>query len=343
MSIVSHSSRMVRLFICCIALLFAACSKQALEGPAPSEPLPPTSPTLPPYLLANTWDKLSWTSIPGNPVTSHTTPLVVNDQLHVLTNWVLYQFDAGQATWNQVSSDVEFKNARYLFSYQSKAYFLKWEKYLKAYDVNTKTWTDKANYPGAGTSAGAYTATAFKGYVMGGLSNNDATPGLHAENWEYDFVSDTWTKRANTPGWPRYLASSFAVGDKIYFGTGETLITKAPFNGPIYKVPTPLKDWWEYNTSTNTWTQKADFGGGVRRNLEGFVLKGKVYAGAGDVGDPNLMPHDLWRYDPGSNTWFERKYIPVIPDPWNELRYAGTSVGGYATTTKVDQVWQYRP
>lgn len=346
MSTVLCSTRTVSLFICCMVLLLAGCSKQALEGPAPSAPLPTTSPILPPYLLANTWDKLSWTGIQVNPAPSFSPPFVVNDQLHVLGDWVFYQFNAGQATWNQVGSDIEFKNARYLFSYQSKAYFLKFGKYLKAYDVNTKTWTDKANYPGAETSAGAYTATASKGYLMGGSSGVDANlnPVLHSENWEYDFVNDTWTKRANTPGWPRYRSCSFAVGDKIYYGTGETVITKVQLSsGIITKTPTPLKDWWEYNTVTNTWTQKADFGGGVRCGLKGFVLKGKVYAGAGDLGVDNTLTHDLWRYDPGSNSWFERKYIPVLPDPWNRLYYVGTSGAGYATTSKVDQVWQYHP
>jgi N-acetylneuraminic acid mutarotase len=342
MSIDLRSSRMVRLFICCIALLFSACSKQALEGPAPTEPLPPTSPTLPPYIPSNTWQELS---ISGSAF-GFANPFVVDNQVYICSQQQLYHYDAVNGTTSLVDSDEEFKMGVYLFSHQSKAYFLKWKKDLWAYDMNTHTWTDKANYPGSDTYEGTSAATATKGYIMGGQSGVDANQFVvvHAENWEYNFANDTWTKKANTPGWPRHRGCSFAVGDKIYFGTGETFVIKIQVN-PVkaYQEPMQLKDWWEYNTLTNTWTQKADFGGGIRKNASGFVVNGKVYAGAGRHEGYQIQMSDLWRYDPSSNTWLNQKTCPIVSDIWDKLEYVGTNSFGYGINDDFNEFWRYQP
>ena len=62
-----------------------------------------------------------------------------------------------------------------------------------------------------------------------------------------DTMPATWTQKANFP-FIREGAVSFSIGTLGYLGTGE--------QGSVYK-----KDFWEYNPSTNAWTQKADFGG----------------------------------------------------------------------------------
>ena len=54
---------------------------------------------------------------------------------------------------------------------------------------------------------------------------------------------------------PRYGAVGFSIGSKGFIGTG------VDFFGNYYN------DFWEYNPATNTWTQKANFGGISRMML----------------------------------------------------------------------------
>src|ERR1041385_9551292 len=57
------------------------------------------------------------------------------------------------------------------------------------------------------------------------------------------------------------------------------------------------------------WTQKADFGGGVRYEPVAFSIGGKGYAGlgvtwAGSAYDYNHQ--DWWEYDPATNVWTQK-------------------------------------
>lgn len=58
-----------------------------------------------------------------------------------------------------------------------------------------------------------------------------------------------WTQKADFAGSPAWGAVSFSIGNKGYMGTGET---SSGFSN----------EFWEYDPLTDTWAQKADFGGG---------------------------------------------------------------------------------
>jgi outer membrane protease len=55
-----------------------------------------------------------------------------------------------------------------------------------------------------------------------------------------------------------------------------------------------------FETTCNTWAQKADFGGSVRYDATGFSIGSKGYLGTGYDGIPR---NDFWEYDPATNTW----------------------------------------
>jgi N-acetylneuraminic acid mutarotase len=63
------------------------------------------------------------------------------------------------------------------------------------------------------------------------------------------------------------------------------------------------KDFWEYDPATNTWKQKADFGGGVRSVAVGFSIADKGYIG---TGWDDSYKKDFWEYDPTTNTWTQK-------------------------------------
>jgi hypothetical protein len=53
----------------------------------------------------------------------------------------------------------------------------------------------------------------------------------------------------------------------------------------------------------DTWTQKADFGGGTRGYAFGFSIDSKGYIGSGN----NFNSHDdFWEYNPSTNVWTQK-------------------------------------
>ncbi len=83
-------------------------------------------------------------------------------------------------------------------------------------------------------------------------------------------AQDTWTQKADFGGTPRYGAVGFSIGSKGYMGTGYD------FNVVHYK------DFWEYDSSTNTWTQKADLAESSGWSRQ-FYHRNKGYVGTGSA------------------------------------------------------------
>src|SRR5438132_14346372 len=82
------------------------------------------------------------------------------------------------------------------------------------------------------------------------------------------FAQGTWVTKAMFPSTGRGGCASFSIGTKGYIGTGN--------DSSGFK-----KDFWEWDQTTNVWTQIADFGGGFRFYAVGFSLVGKAYVGTG--------------------------------------------------------------
>lgn len=118
------------------------------------------------------------------------------------------------------------------------------------YDPLTDTWTQKADFGGSETSSTVGFSIGTKGYIE--------TDGN--EFWEYDPAANSWTRKADFGGTARSAAVGFSIGAKGYIGTGDAGLFNA----------IPLKDFWEYDPATNTWTQKADLGGKARFRATGF-------------------------------------------------------------------------
>ena len=74
------------------------------------------------------------------------------------------------------------------------------------------------------------------------------------------------------------------------------------------------KDFWEYDSVSNQWTQKADFGGYGRQLAIGFTLDGDGYIGCGlyRIGYTWYVAKDFWKYSRASRCEI---FSPKIP-PW---------------------------
>ena len=110
---------------------------------------------------------------------------------------------------------------------------------------------------------------------------------------------DVWNQKANYGGTARHRCTSFAIGNKGYIGLGHI----NAISNILYA------DFWEYDPSTNSWTQKADFGGGPRYHSYGFSYGNKGYVGTGREQDGDYTD-DLWEFDPVANTWTQKTDIP---------------------------------
>ena len=193
------------------------------------------------------------------------------------------------------------------------------------YVLLSQTFTQKANLPNGVRDGGVAFTIGSKVYFAAGVGKKDL--------WEYDSGLNTWVQKANVPG----------VNNERAFGVGLTVGTKA-YVGLGYDGFTNLKkDWWEYNSTTNTWTQKANFPGIARDACAYFEANGKIYVGGGT--DNNIVYSDFYEYDPGTNIWTAKGNLPGGPRTFPAcftINNKGYMACG-ATTSETTHLYEYNP
>ncbi len=185
---------------------------------------------------------------------------------------------------------------------------------LWEYDPVANSWIQKTDFPAGGRAGATAFAINSKGYVGTGMG-----PGIYNLNndfWEYDPVADSWTQKANFGGDARECAIGFSIGGKGYIGTGDN-------PGTIPK--TTRQDFWEYDPVADSWTQKANFGGGIRTRATGLSNGNKGYVGLGiDPSNNNYI--DFWEYNQATDSWVSRMNFAGV----SRNGAAGFSIGGNA-------------
>jgi len=193
------------------------------------------------------------------------------------------------------------------------------------------TWTQKADFGGIARSYAAGFSIGSKGYVGTGSSNNPYT--VYSDFWKYDPATDVWTQVADFGGTARDWAVGFSIGSKGYVGTG----------GNTYQQHIGTNDFWEYDPSANTWTQKAPVGGVARFAATGFSIGGKGYIGTGT--DGYSYENDFWEFDPIANSWTKKGDIlgtarfGAVGFSIGSKGYIGTGDHGVAK----NDFWEYDP
>ncbi len=111
-----------------------------------------------------------------------------------------------------------------------------------------------------------------------------------------------WVQKANFGGEARHRCTGFSIENKGYIGLGH-------INSGVEHVL--HSDFWEYDPATDTWTQIADFGGGLRYFASSFVIDNKAYVGHGRKLDDSYG-NDFWEYNPLTNLWTPIADFPGI-------------------------------
>jgi hypothetical protein len=198
------------------------------------------------------------------------------------------------------------------------------------YDPSANTWTQKADFGGSARYDAVGFCIGTKGYIGTGIESFNS---FKNDFWEYDPSANTWTQKANFGGTKRRAAVGFSIGAKGYIGTGSD----TTWNTYNYK-----KDFWEYDPSTNTWTQKADCGGPGRLQAVGFSINSKGYIGTGYNNYTGAL-NDFWEYNPSTNTWTQKANFGGTPR--SEAIGFGIGTKGYIGTAAntPNDFWEYDP
>src|SRR6185436_1723602 len=148
----------------------------------------------------------------------------------------------------------------------------------------------------------------------------------------FSSYADTWTQKASITG-ERDAVMSFSIGTKGYICGG--------YNSGTF---TSYQDFWEWDQSTNVWTQKADFGGGFRSAGVGFSIGTKGYVGTGFA---PALKKDFWEWDQVTNIWTQKADFGGLAR-WLAVGFSIGTKGYIATgdtngfTTKVTQdMWEW--
>ncbi|MBI4930673.1 MAG: T9SS type A sorting domain-containing protein [Bacteroidetes bacterium] len=149
----------------------------------------------------------------------------------------------------------------------------------------------------------------------------------------------TWTQKADVGTFGRLNAVGFSIGTKGYIGTGRYHPFAYPYPDSL------LRDFWEWDQTTNAWTQKADFAGTARLYSIGFSIGTKGYIGLG--ADTTGWAKDMWEWDQATNIWTQKanfggtgRYFPVSFSIGSK-GYFGT--GSLTLTQGLDDFWEFDP
>ena len=167
------------------------------------------------------------------------------------------------------------------------------------YDTTKNSWTRKADIPGSSRLYSVAFSIGGKGYVGMGFVWGHAK--VLNDFWEYDTLTNHWTKKANFSGIPKCYAVSFALGNKGFVGTGEDSTTFTNGSSRYHN------DFWEYDTTKDKWTQKANIGYLGRSRGIGFSMVDQGYIGFGYI-DSTGVENDMWAYDTTANKWTQMSY-----------------------------------
>ncbi|TND09139.1 MAG: hypothetical protein FD123_1542 [Bacteroidetes bacterium] len=140
-----------------------------------------------------------------------------------------------------------------------------------------------------------------------------------------------WVQKAMYGGPARHRSTGLTIGNRGYMGLGHTNST----------FDVLYQDWWEYDPGSDTWTQKANFGGGLRYHTAGFVVGNAAYVGTGRAPSSVLMA-DFWKYDALTNQWTQ---IPNFPGTARRgaVGFAINGKGYVGTGSYYADFYEYNP
>ncbi len=194
-----------------------------------------------------------------------------------------------------------------------------------------KRWVTKEPVP-FGARAGAMSFGIGKFIYMGGGEQKDLKT---ADFWCYSEQFDCWTCLQEFPGDKKMEGVGFSLNGYGYWSLGKD-----------YKLSSGrfVKDFYQYNSMTNSWSRMEDFPGAPRTNATVFVAGKKAFIGLGYAQDYRA---DMYEFNPGAKQKWKRIADfaggPVSSATGIGLASSGYVIAGDSASNNKKFVYQYNP
>ena len=152
-------------------------------------------------------------------------------------------------------------------------------------------WTKKNDFGGLKRERAVAFVVDSLAFVGTGV---DTAENVLNDFWKYNVENDAWEQVADLPGSVRRNAVAFTINGKGYVGTGMDSVAASSAGSQT------LSDFWSYDPTLNSWTQKMDFPGSNGTGIyfsTAFSIDSKGYICGGKRG-PNDYTDELWEYKP---------------------------------------------
>jgi N-acetylneuraminic acid mutarotase len=237
-------------------------------------------------------DKRYWTRVKDFPsVRSSGIAFAINGKGYVGTGYDgvnylrdMYQYSTDSNGWaarNNFGGTARIDAVSFVINgaaYVATGYDDNYLKDVWQYNATADSWTQKAGIAGSKRREASVFTVNNKVYMVSGNNNGSALNDLQV----YDPAGDTWTalrKLTNISDDSyddkytsiiRFNAAAFVIDNKAYLSTGE--------NGSMNSHT------WEYDYTTDTWTEKTAFSGTARTGALGITLKNRGFIMSGRSG-----------------------------------------------------------
>ena len=175
----------------------------------------------------------------------------------------------------------------------------------------SQTWSKITDFTGNPRDDGSRFVIGNKVYC--GLGSQ-SIGGCAKDFFAFDVSTETWSVIAIMPsGMERQYASGFSINGKGYIFGGINC------GGVLFN------DLWEYNLTSNTWTQKTGMPAVERYGCVSFVINNIAYIVGGKTTTSNGIP-DVWAYNVTLNSWTQKTSMPTN-GMWRGVSYQYNGLG----------------
>jgi len=235
-----------------------------------------------------------------------------------VNNATLWEYDHATNLWYQRTNIPRVIEEGIGFAISSKAYvglggvsIIDYKNDFYEYDPSKNKWTQLNDFPGTPRRGSIGFSMNGKGYA--GLGYKDIgsyNKGYFKDLWEYDPLTDDWTRLPDFPGEVRQDAIGFGIDGAIYVGMGG------------------INDFYKFDLKTKEWSILNYIPGSSRVHAFSFCIGTSIYYGGGM--SPNLSS-DLWKYSTGSVTFvaksLEIENFKCFPNPVNDILQISNDIG----------------
>ena len=181
------------------------------------------------------------------------------------------------------------------------------------YDMETDTWTQVDDIPGDGRHHPFMFPAGDHVYAGMGHSGNR----IYDDWYKFNIETDTWETMADFPGESRVAGTQFGHQGKGYVLSGD---------GSNHNFM-PTGEFWEYDATTDLWTELEPHPGISRWAPGSFVIDGAVYFLGGQNRQTDEILSDMWTYQlsaPSSVAEAQNELLLLYPNPTSGVLHIKT-------------------